>query len=350
MRKRTFTSGSNARAALLGGAFVTVVTCARAQTQAPAPSPVDESRIGFDSLFRQGREEAAAGAYEKACDTFERAANVRRTIGIRLNLADCYEHLGRTATAWGAFNDAMHEAQAAGDSREMFAHDRAAALALRLTRLTIDASSLRATPSAQVLLDGALVERSKWLTGIPADPGTHSVRVVVDNVERWSQEVDLTAKGGDAIVVVPERVALTPPAAAAAPATTPPLAPIHSVEARASSGMGTQRAVALVAGAAALGAITVGVGSGVVSLVKHNEAAQNCDPGGNPCQPAGIAFGKEAVDFGNVSTVAFLAGGVLFGVAAVLSLTAPRQVAHRGFALKPEVGAKGGDLLLEGRW
>ena len=51
---------------------------------------------------------------------------------------------------------------------------------------------------------------------------------------------------------------------------------------------------------------------GLVSINKRNEADKNCQPPDHRlCNAAGVDAGNSAVTAGNVSTVAFIAGGVL---------------------------------------
>src|SRR3954471_6278553 len=65
------------------------------------------------SLFAQGRELIAHGDYQSAATKFEGASNLLRTYGILINLAECYEKLGRTASAWSVWLEARSVAHAA---------------------------------------------------------------------------------------------------------------------------------------------------------------------------------------------------------------------------------------------
>jgi hypothetical protein len=95
-------------------------------------------------------------------------------------------------------------------------------------------------------------------------------------------------------------------------------AEMPSTEAR--SGLGTQKILALVAGG--LGAVGLGVGSafGLVALSKKNDAETACP---NLCvDPSGVNKWSDAKRAADISTVAFLAGGIALAGGAVLWLTA----------------------------
>src|SRR5262249_13453831 len=74
-----------------------IATGARAQSEDQAAARV---------LFDEGRRLLKAGQYADACPKLEAAKQLHISAGILLNLADCYEKLGRTASAWTQFGEA----------------------------------------------------------------------------------------------------------------------------------------------------------------------------------------------------------------------------------------------------
>ena len=62
------------------------------------------------ALFSEGRKLSAAGKYSEACPKFEESLRLDRGIGTKFNLADCWAHSNRTASAWGLFLDVAAEA------------------------------------------------------------------------------------------------------------------------------------------------------------------------------------------------------------------------------------------------
>ena len=55
-----------------------------------------------------------AGDYTAACPLLERSHSLDPSSGTLLNLGDCQEHLGRTASAWRAFTEARALASSDG--------------------------------------------------------------------------------------------------------------------------------------------------------------------------------------------------------------------------------------------
>ena len=98
----------------------------------------DPSAEQAERRFAEGIELATAGRYGDACPKFEESQRLDPAIGTQYNLADCYEHTHRPASAWGLFMTVTKAARAAGKSdRERAAKARADALAPRLPRLKL---------------------------------------------------------------------------------------------------------------------------------------------------------------------------------------------------------------------
>src|ERR1044071_9483616 len=101
--------------------------------------PRAEDRVAAEGLFTDARRLMQEGDFESACPKLEASRRLEPGLGTTLNLGNCYEKLGRTASAWAEFRSAVAEAQRAGDAvRKSTAVKRAAALEARLTRLQIN--------------------------------------------------------------------------------------------------------------------------------------------------------------------------------------------------------------------
>src|SRR5262245_65102433 len=112
-----------------------LVLCAA--TALPAESKAADKTTA-EALFAEGRRLMAAGKYARACPKLEASQKLDPGVGTLLNLADCYEKNGQTASAWAQFVEAASEARRLGDARrEQAANARADALEPRLGRLTI---------------------------------------------------------------------------------------------------------------------------------------------------------------------------------------------------------------------
>src|SRR5262245_29076470 len=103
---------------------------------ASAGEPSREAAAAAEAAFDEGKRLAAKRLYEEACAKFEESQRLAPASGTLLNLADCYERLGRTASAWATFRAAAAEARARGKAaRDEEARARAAALEPRLSKL-----------------------------------------------------------------------------------------------------------------------------------------------------------------------------------------------------------------------
>src|SRR5262245_52199416 len=62
--------------------------------------PSDDERAAAQVLFDEGRKLLKDEKIELACAKFAESMRLDHAVGTQLNLADCYEKLGRTASAW----------------------------------------------------------------------------------------------------------------------------------------------------------------------------------------------------------------------------------------------------------
>src|SRR5215471_14325384 len=93
-----------------------------------------------EQLFNQARDLVKANKWAEACPKFEASLRYDPVLGTRLNLATCYEHIGKLASAWGLYRESIELAKKAGDTkRAEYAQKQAAALEPRLPKLAISA-------------------------------------------------------------------------------------------------------------------------------------------------------------------------------------------------------------------
>ena len=143
-----------------------------------------------EALFSEGRKLMAAGKYAEACPKLEASLKLDSGVGTMLNLAECYEKNGQTASAWTEFREAISAARDAGSKdRADLARTRAAALEPKLSRLTV------VVPKGQVATvtrDGAQVESAAFGTPVPIDPGKHVIAASAPGKRKWSTSIDVT--------------------------------------------------------------------------------------------------------------------------------------------------------------
>jgi hypothetical protein len=63
-----------------------------------SPAYADQATAG--AAYKQAEQLAKEGKWEEACPLYEASYHSDPQIGVLLHLADCHEHVGRTATAW----------------------------------------------------------------------------------------------------------------------------------------------------------------------------------------------------------------------------------------------------------
>lgn len=161
-----------------------------------------------------------AGKYAEACPKFEASQQLDPGLGTMLNLAECYEKTGRTASAWAEYREAIPLARAAGSkARQDLAVERAQALEERLSTLTIRAMSGDAADAQlEVRRDGVAVQPAELGSPIPVDPGEHLIEARAPGKAPWSSKVQVGPNAAKVSVEIP---ALQAEGAAPAPVASP---------------------------------------------------------------------------------------------------------------------------------
>src|SRR5262245_23680809 len=123
-----------AAAALLGQLLLPESALAAPRQAQPASADAAAAQ----ALFDEARELMAQGQPRDACPKFEEGQRLDPALGTQLNLANCYERLGKLASAYTWFSRVAAGARAAGQGqRAEVAQARADALRPKLTKLVI---------------------------------------------------------------------------------------------------------------------------------------------------------------------------------------------------------------------
>lgn len=330
------TGGACARAAMATWAAVCVLSAAPSVgAQTPAPGGGSSDKVAAEALFEQGRTLVAQGKYAEACPRFADSQRLDPSSGTLLNLANCYEKLGRTATAWATYREAASEASAAGRSDYLgIAQRHADGLAPKLAKLT--ATVAQPVQGLVVHRDGVEMARAEWGVPIPVDSGSHTVEAEAPGYKTWSTNIDVPQDGALVTVAVPPLEALPAQAAPApaptnaapvappAPAPEAPMSPAPE-SASGSAGSGQRLAGIVIAGVGLAGLAASGVFA-IVAKNAYNDSLPNCEPG-NPgeCSSTGVSQRNGARTDGNIASVAFGVGAAALVGGAVVWLTAPRS-------------------------
>ncbi|WP_437685438.1 hypothetical protein [Sorangium sp. So ce176] len=297
---------------------------------ARAAEPTREERAAAVALFDEGRALMAAGKHAEACPKFAESHGIDPGIGTLFNLSDCYERIGKTATAWIGFRDVAAASLSAGQmERERVARARAAALEPRLSRLQIVVPPEAAVAGLELTRDGFPVGRALWGTAVPLDPGEHRVAAAAPGRSPWETTIAVE-KPGVVSVTVPalERA----PASSAAPRTDvapraiaapPPAGP--PADAPSPQGGSIRKPIGIVG--VGLGVVGLGVGTALGFMAKStfDEATEggHCNAAGECVDQRGLDLRDDAVMKGNIGTAVFIAGAVLAAGGAILWITAP---------------------------
>ena len=308
----------------------------------PAPAHAQGSagdKAAAESLFDRGLSLMRDGKFQEACQTLEQSQSIERGLGTMLYLAECYEKLGRTASAWALFREAASEARASGQTaRADTGATRAAALEPKLSKLSVQVDPKNLIPGFELLRDGQLVSRGLYGVAVPVDPGEHQLEARAPGRMPWSG-VERVGPNADSVTTsVPE---LLPDASA--PATAEQLPPtggaaVDLAAAPTPTGQSSiQRTVGLVAGGAGVVAIGVGAFFGARAMSKNDDAKKDglCDGGG--CgKKEGVELTEDAQSAATLSNVFVIGGAALAATGVVLYLTAPTAEAPAAAALSTD--------------
>jgi tetratricopeptide (TPR) repeat protein len=305
----------------------------------PADAQPAEDKALAEQLFAQGRALAKRRRWAEACPKFEASLRYDDALGARLNLANCYKHLGTLATAWGLYRDSADRARRAGDARRRdYALEEAAALAPRLPSLTI---AMSAVPPAgfSITRDGLALDPAVLGTAMYVDPGPHEVTATAPGFEPFKARI-VVAEAMTESVVIPELVPPKQPAGEPRPELDPAAEP--RPQARLPSGTpivpptrpepsdSPPRRKYIALGTAATGAVMTGIGLyfGARASLKYDQARDAC--GDLICEnDADFEKGRDLISQtrtnATLSTIFVATGIAAVGTGVALWLTAPRR-------------------------
>lgn len=294
-----------------------------------------------DALFQEAKGLMSQGKVTEACPKFQASLELQRTLGTLMNLADCLEKDGKTASAHTRWSEAAAMAAELKDDRLSFAQERQKAVAPRVPKLLLD---VVAGPEAfRVTVAGTEVASSRFGLPLDQDPGTLKVEVLrADEVLETRQ---VTVVEGQTATLKLDLAAIAkqhPPKAAGTPQGPDPRP--------------EQRIAGFVVLGVGLAAVTTFAILESVALAKRSEAdeAGNCvDRDGKAlCSPQGYDLIEEAGTLAEVGQWMGIGGLAVIGVGITLVLTAPTGEPEEEpkTAVAPWFSQHGGGLVIGGRW
>jgi hypothetical protein len=313
------------------------------------PTPADKAAA--DALFRQGEKLLKEQNYAEACAKLDASFKLDPVPGTLLFLGECYERVGKTASAWRTFTKASELAQRENDTkRKGIADVRASALAPRVSRLTIRVAPANAIEGFVLRRNGIEVPREEWGKAIETDAGGQKLEASAPGKKPWEGAIAVSDGGQTFTIDVGELAPLEGP-----PPDRPlPDRPEPPTPQPASSGLGPMQISGIVIGGVGLVGVIVGGVFGGLAKSSNDESLEpeNCRTA-TLCSPTGIELREEAQDRALGSTIAFAVGGVLLagGIALIVIPYAigPSEGAS-GLFVAPTVGPHGAGTTLGGRF
>lgn len=319
-------------------ALVAMSSVVQAQDVDPRAVPIAQK------LYEEGAALMDAKKFAEACPKLEQVTRlIPKGIGGHEALGECYEGLGRLASAWGQYVQLEVLAQAAGEKATAAkAHAKVDELKSKLATVKITVpEEMHDVDGLSVSWDGLLQEQGSWGTPIPVDAGKHIIEVKAPTRQTWTREVVVVGDGASMEEKVPV-LKMAPVAillgngavvqSTAAPATW--MKPVGGV-------------------ALGVGILGVGLGGVFAGLAKSKLDASNaegeCDAQ-NWCNATGVGLRQEAKRFAVGADVAVPAGLVFAVGGAVLLGIAPKEKkdSAQKTSLQVDVGPSG--IGLRGVW
>jgi hypothetical protein len=283
--------------------------------------------------------------YNAACPQFAESEALDPQPGTLLNLAACYEGMGRTASAWSTWLQGAEAAAAKGETeREAFARYRASQLEPGLLRVTVTVADQPARERIGVTLDGAALPRDAWGVARPTDPGEHEIAAAGGGLQPWALRFAVDAQHASSTLVVP----VLEPVAAPGIAT-------GSVDRARTARSSVLTPVAWTLGGLGLAAVGLGAAFGVSAIVQENNSNDggDCKPN-NACNAAGTSARNTARSDAQVADVSYAVGGGAIAAAVVLwlvSRSAPdRSAPLAGVVVAPSVARDAWSVEVDGTW
>jgi Tetratricopeptide repeat len=325
---------------VLGGALSATLLLA-----AP-PAHADEV-ADAEALFNAAKALRDEGDYAQACPKFEASQKLDPQLGTLINIADCYEKLGKWATAWARYQAAIEIAEKRNDDRIAFVTEGKERIEPKVPKVVI-----RVTSAAEGLtIKRGDVEVSSAMYGVelPVDPG--SIAVTVSRGEQLLDTRELQAKEGEVTSLEFDLAAIAkanppPPDPKPEPVVgpQPPVTPQEPYDP-------TQRNVGIIVGAVGIAGLLVAGGLELGAVIKKGQANEADACVNKFCSQGGLDAATSAKTFAEVGQWVGIGGLIALAVGATVFFTAPSEPEGDSVALVlpwVDLGASPGGLTAGG--
>jgi hypothetical protein len=296
-----------------------------------------------ESLFQEGRRLMAEGSYEQACERFAGSQAQDPSPGTLVNLGQCHEARGMTATAWAYFRQAEALARNLGRSEhEAHAAERAAALEPKLSKLRIDPPA-DAPSDLRVLRGGVRLPSESLGVAVAVDPGSYEIEASAPGRRTWRGNVDVGAEADSAVIAIPSLEK--------EPAKPPDRSPESPAVPHADGDSAPARTIGWVLIGVGAAAVVTGGVFGLLVMQQSNNAEDDPELCPNKqCSPRGLEEIDSAEQKALISTIAIGAGLATAAVGAVLIVTSKSSRERGSGALRvaPVAGRRSGGFAVVG--
>src|ERR1043166_6776271 len=195
--------------AMRGGLSLAIAISALAGSAYAQPNPQSERA---EKAYQEARTLVQQNRWEEGCVKFEESLRYEVATGTQLNLAHCYEHIGKLASAWKLYVQVQAAEASAGQvaqsssaqqqaaARSNYAQQHAVALEPRVPKLAVVAPTHRPTGLA-VTEDDAPIQADGSILRV--NPGAHRVLASAPGYEPFTRVVWLN-EGASETVVIPD--------------------------------------------------------------------------------------------------------------------------------------------------
>jgi hypothetical protein len=319
----------------------------------PAEVRAEDPRLAVD-LFQSARQLMSEGKFERACPLLADSQKADPQPGTQLNLAVCYEKLGKTASAWSVYTDLS---QSGGPLQKQAASAAIERLQPKLSRLKVDVCE---RPNFDV--SGLIVRRNGEELGqsslgrpSPVDAGQYQIEANAPGFEKWSRSVMVSGDGDlqsvELCLLQPEpRVA--PPPVSTASSQARPAPPTSAESDTPHPGRRVQKSNGWLYASAGVG-VGAAIFGGTFALIAASQKshAQGSCPD-KRCDDHGWKSVDSAKRSADIATVAFAVAGVAGAMTLYFALRPPAVEQGRSLIKSPRVGLStgpsGGELSLCG--
>jgi hypothetical protein len=312
----------------LGRACATITLVACVATAIPTVAFAQNDKAGAQVLLNQGLALKKDGKYAEACPKLEESLRLYPSINTQYHLADCHELEGKTASAWIDFQEVADKAKAAGESaKEAKARERAAAIAPKVSYLTIEVAS--EVPGLEVKRAGKVLGKGVWGARMPVDPGEYEVVAAAPGYVSYSAKFTVKPGGSDDKLTIPALAAAPPDTTTTTGGTdTTTTTTGTATTSDAPSGGSSRKMIGLIVGGT--GIVLMGVG-GILALGAKSKY-DGADCAGSICSQSGADARDSARSTGTVATILFGVGAAALIGGGVLWLTAPSSSSSASLA------------------